>query len=198
MISSSLAVWLETISTGGQVQRLNAGQYLFSQGDPALSVFAVKTGRVCLLRHLQSGMAVPVHTALPGETLAEPALFSQTYHCDAVASEASEVIAYSKNALLDAIQPMPGLSFALIECFARQIHGLRGRIELRNIRSARERVLRFLELSAKDGTVVFERALKDIALELGLTHEAFYRTLSALAREGVITRLHERAVRLED
>ncbi len=55
---------------------------------------------------------------------------------------------------------------------------LRTRIEQRNIRSARERVRHFLILNAKANGRVFELrgTLKDLAAELGLTHEALYRT----------------------
>ena len=64
------------------------------------------------------------------------------------------------------------------------------RIELRSIRSARERVWQMLLLAAaRDGpTVSFDRPLKDIAAQIGLTHEAFYRALAALQRTGRIRR----------
>jgi CRP-like cAMP-binding protein len=73
---------------------------------------------------------------------------------------------------------------------ARQVMGLRTRIEQRNIRSARERVRHYLVLNAgNDGrTVELGGTLKDIAGELGLTHEALYRTLAALERSGEIRR----------
>ena len=67
---------------------------------------------------------------------------------------------------------------------------LRTRIEQRNIRSARERVRHYLALNAgADGrTVALAGTLKDLAAELGLTHEALYRTLAALERSGAIKR----------
>ena len=67
---------------------------------------------------------------------------------------------------------------------------LRTRIEQRNIRSARERVRHFLALNAgADGrTVALPGTLKELAAELGLTHEALYRTLAALERAGEIKR----------
>ena len=68
---------------------------------------------------------------------------------------------------------------------------LRTRLEQRNIRSARERVRHFLALNAgEDGRTVdlSGATLKEVAAELGLSHEALYRTLSALERAGEITR----------
>ena len=83
---------------------------------------------------------------------------------------------------------------ALVEAFmarlARQLQELRARMELRNIRSARDRVLQYLRLRA--GTharsIVIEGDLQDIAAEIGMTREALYRTLAALEAEGHLAR----------
>ena len=76
---------------------------------------------------------------------------------------------------------------------------LRTRVEQRNIRSARERVRHFLMLNVgPDGrTVKLRGTLKDLAAEIGLTHEALYRTLASLERYGEITRKGERIVLLK-
>ncbi len=73
---------------------------------------------------------------------------------------------------------------------AHQIHTLRGRLEERGIRSARKRVMHHLILAAgPDGrTVPLDGTLLDLAAEIGLTHEALYRTLAALEKEGAIRR----------
>jgi DNA-binding phage protein len=63
-------------------------------------------------------------------------------------------------------------------------------MELRNIRSARDRVLQYLRLRADlhGRTVAIEGQLQDIAAETGMTREALYRTLAALEAEGHLTR----------
>jgi CRP-like cAMP-binding protein len=73
---------------------------------------------------------------------------------------------------------------------ARQVMNLRTRIEQRNIRSASERIRHFLALNAgADGrTIKLRGTLKELAAELGLTHEALYRTLAALEHSGEIKR----------
>ena len=68
---------------------------------------------------------------------------------------------------------------------------LRTRLEQRNIRSARERVRHFLALNVGDDGRTVDLSgvtLKEVAAELGLSHEALYRTLSALERAGEIRR----------
>ncbi|HLY90778.1 MAG TPA: helix-turn-helix domain-containing protein, partial [Acetobacteraceae bacterium] len=66
----------------------------------------------------------------------------------------------------------------------------RGRMELRNIGSARERVLQYLRLraGALSRSVALEGQLQDIAAEIGVTRETLYRTLAALEDEGQLAR----------
>jgi len=59
-----------------------------------------------------------------------------------------------------------------------------------SIHSARDRVRHFLAINADHGgrTVSLSGTLKDIAAELGLTHEALYRTLADMSADGEIER----------
>ena len=97
---------------------------------------------------------------------------------------------YPKTAVLDAFAKDPKAAQAFTATLARQLMGLRTRLEQRNIRSARERLRHFLALNTgADGrTVDLRGTVKDLAAELGLTHEALYRTLAALERAGEIKR----------
>lgn len=53
----------------------------------------------------------------------------------------------------------------------------------------RARVFAYLKLLADDdGTIDVDRPLKEMASEIGLTHEAFYLALAALANTGDIAR----------
>jgi CRP-like cAMP-binding protein len=72
---------------------------------------------------------------------------------------------------------------------AAQLHRARARVEFRNIRSATERVLLFLENRAdRAGNVEIAGELQDIAHEVGLTREAFYRAIATLTKSGRIAR----------
>lgn len=77
----------------------------------------------------------------------------------------------------------------LVATLARQLQEARTRLELRNVRSARERVLLWLDLrTGPSRMVAVEGELQGISAELGLTREAFYRTLTSLERDGLISR----------
>ena len=90
----------------------------------------------------------------------------------------------------------PKLAERFMATFAREIQTLRSRLEQRNIRSVRDRVLHHLALAAapEDQTVRLSGTLMDLASEIGLTHETLYRTLAALEKEGAIVRSAEAVV----
>jgi CRP-like cAMP-binding protein len=77
---------------------------------------------------------------------------------------------------------------------AHQVMELRQRLELMKVRSAKERVMLYLDLNAESDrrTVNLRSPLQDIAGELGLTREALYRTLASLERASVIERTGDR------
>jgi len=183
--------WLPAIARASAVDRkLEAGEMLFRLGDKAAALYEIVAGRVRLSRVDRAGNEIILYVAGAGETIAEASLFSATYHCDAVASSDSLVRGYSKSAVLAAFEKDPKAAQAFGAMLARQVMSLRTRLEQRNIRSARERIRHYLAVNVgADGrTVAPAGTLKDVAAELGLTHEALYRTLAALERAGEIKR----------
>jgi CRP-like cAMP-binding protein len=183
--------WLPAAARTAAVDRkLKSGEVLFRLGDRTAGLCEVVAGRVRLARVDRAGHEIVLHVAGPGETIAEASLFSPQYHCDAIASSDAAVRIYPKPAVLAAFAQEPKAAQAFAAMLARQVMTLRTRIEQRNIRSARERLRHFLALNAgADGrTIALSGTLKDLAAELGLTHEALYRTLAALERAGEIKR----------
>ena len=172
------------------VRKLAPGQMLFRQGDKASAIFEVERGRVRLIRHTVDDHAVIMHTALPSQLFAEAALFAGAYQCDAIAPVAALVRAYPKRELLAALRADPATAERFMAALAHQVHGLRARLEERNIRSARKRVLHHLSLRAGDDgrTMRLDGTLVELAAEIGLTHEALYRTLAALEKAGIVRR----------
>ena len=180
--------WLPAAARAAAIdRRLKAGAPLFRLGD---GMFEVISGSVRMTRVDRSGRETVLYVAGPGETVAEASLFSPVYHCDAIASTEAVVRVYPKAAVLAAFDKDPKAVQAFTATLARQVMGLRTRLAQRDIRSARERLCHFLALNAgADGrTVKLRGTVKDLAAELGLTHEALYRTLAALERAGEIRR----------
>lgn len=175
---------------------LAAGAALFRQGDAPFGLFRLVTGRISLVRMTPGGAEVPMHTVRAGELFAEASLFSARYHCDAIAMQRSEVLVYPKAALIRAFQQDGDALWTFTSELAQRVQGLRTRIEVSRIRAAPERVLQALRLRCDvSGTWTPDGTLKRFAEEIGLTHEALYRALATLERDGRIIR-EDGAIRL--
>lgn len=185
-------------ATSEGTRTLASGDVLFRQGDAVAKLYMLQSGAVRLVRHTVDGTLVVIHTARPGETIAEASLFSTHYHCDAVAAARSTVAVYDKARFLAAARTDPAVFEDVARTLVRQVQALRTRLELRNVRAARERVLQLLRLRAgPDGrTVAVDGPWQELAFELGLTREALYRALAGLERDGVIAREADQVVLL--
>ncbi|MCF8178330.1 MAG: Crp/Fnr family transcriptional regulator [Sulfuritalea sp.] len=172
-----------------QWRRLPAGSTLFRQGDRTIGIFVLRSGTLRLQRVTPDGTAVTLHQVRPGEMFAEASLFATHYHCDAIADGDSVAGLYPKALLAAQLRGDSEALWRFSAELARRLQGLRQRYELKQIRSAPQRVLQFLRLRCDaEGRYFTQGALKDIAAELGLTHEALYRALAALEQQGVIAR----------
>jgi CRP-like cAMP-binding protein len=183
--------WLDLPGVDTSTERaLDTGEVVFRQGAEASSLYRVRTGRIRLIRHLQDGSSVALHVARADSTFAEAALFSDTYHCDAVAEMPSVVAVIPKADLLAGLCTTPSGCLDLARALAGQVRELRAHLEMRNIRSAPERLLAWFRLKAKGNPPVVEidRPWIEVAAEIGLTHETIYRSLAELERAGKLSR----------
>ena len=173
----------------GRERKLVAGEHLFKMGNTPVGIYEVVSGRVRLSRTGTAGEDITLYVAGPGDILAEASLFSKLYHCDAVALSDATVRLYPKAKLIDEFRANPDAAAAFMAVLAHEVMRLRTCLERRNIRSARERIRHYLETGAgADRRVILSGTLKEIATELGLTHETFYRTLREMADAGEIVR----------
>jgi len=187
----AVSEWLPAaVRAVGVGRKLKAGQTLFRLGNRTAGLYEIVHGKVRLARVDARGRETILHVAAPGDTIAEASLFSPTYHCDAIAMGEALVRLYPKAALLAEFARDPKAAQAFMAMLALQVMGLRTRLEQRNIHSARDRIRHYLAINVgADGkTIELPGTIKDLAGELGLSHEAMYRTLSVMAAEGEIKR----------
>ena len=169
---------------------IRAGATLFHRGGSASGIFVLAEGAMRLVRVTPDGTAVTLHMVRPGEMFAEASLFTKHYHCDAIADADSVVGLYPQAKLTALLRRDPDALWDFARELAHRLQRLRQRYELKQIRSASERVLQFMRLRCDDdGHFRAAGRLKDVATELGLTHEALYRTLATLERRKLISRL---------
>jgi len=169
---------------------LARNEVLFRQGDKVKAIYFIESGDLRIERRTFDGRTLILGTTPANNFFVEAALFADIFHCDAVATEASRVRIYPKTAVLDALRSDPASGMTFLALMARQVIDLRQQMELMKVRSAKERVKLYLDFNTgPDGcTVTLPGQLQDVAGELGLTREAFYRTLASLERAGAIER----------
>ena len=168
-------------------KKLSAGEYLFRQNDAARGLYLVKQGRLKLLRDTVDGNQVIMHIATANETIAEASIFSKRYHCHAKADQKSSVALYDKQKILTLLAADSDSALKFIQALTQQVQRLRLLMELRGVRSPRERLLQYCQIQMnKDGVVSINSTIKDLAVTLGMTHETLYRVLGQLQTEGLI------------
>jgi CRP-like cAMP-binding protein len=191
--------WLSPTIRAAAIERtFKAGQTLFRAGARTAGLYEIVKGKVRLARVDRTGREAVLQVAVLGDTFAEASLFSTTYHCDAIATTDAAVRLYPKAVLIDELERNPKVAQGFAAMLARQVMTLRTRLEQRNIVSARDRIRHYLAVNAdpKGQAVVVSGTLKEVAAEIGLTHEVFYRTLAQMAADGEIER-HKGMIRLK-
>ena len=155
---------------------------IFHQRDPASAIYFLKTGAIELQRHSETGDRITIHRARPGETFAEASLFSDGYHCDARVTKDSLVVRIERRILLDRFRTDAVFALAIASRFAHQVQTARRLTEILTVRGAEKRVMD----AVRDG--LLDTDIKTFAATIGLTHEATYRALSKLSREGSLVK----------
>lgn len=178
----------------GRRLSLQKGETVFATDDPTRGLFLVETGQVRLVRHAIDGGLVTLHVASPGDMFAEASLFVECYHCDAIADQPTVLLAFDKARVLGALKSDRIHALRWIEHLSKQVQGLRAQATRLSLKTAEDRLLSYLRTRCADRSILtINRPWKVIASELGLSHEALYRTLARLERRGAITRDRERS-----
>lgn len=124
------------------------------------------------------------------ESLAETALFSDTYRCTAIAEQPTQILSIPKQHFLNVLHQSPHFCEQYLAHLTDRFAGVKQLLELRSIRSARDRLLHYLTLQQQPGqsTILLNQSLKALALELGLSPEVLSRTFAQLEADRVLQR----------
>ena len=163
--------------------QLDAGQRLFCIGTRPRRMFFVLSGELHLVRASAAGGETVLQRVRQG-FVAEASLEASRYHCDAVAAATSELLSLPLAEFRQALEGVPAFGRAWASHLAREVRRLRSQCERLSLKGAAARILHYLETEGRDGCVTLTQSRKAWAAELGLSHEALYRTLAQLERDG--------------
>lgn len=173
--------------------QVQEGEFLCVAGQPARSVFAVRSGMLKSIALTPDGEEHVVGLHLPGDVLALDAVHSGHYRYDIVALEPSYVCATPLEHSLTQMQKTPRLSNSVLRLLSRALSEQSQRLRLAR-GSARQRVLGLVcDLASRlDSRGMNGRqwrlsaSRRDIASLLDTRIETVSRMLKRLQAEGII------------
>lgn len=153
------------------------GETVFRRNQPVVSLYLVLNGSVSLIRQREDGVELVLQKAGVGKVLAEASLFSDRYHCDAIAGEAVTLLQVTRSRLIDLLQCDPTLAMFWIEGLSRSLQQARTRAEILSLRTVRERLDAWLLMNGE--SLPEKGQWRRVAAELAVSPEALYRELAA-------------------
>ncbi|MGQ0686676.1 Crp/Fnr family transcriptional regulator [Bradyrhizobium sp.] len=152
------------------------GQSLFHRGDTVKEVHFVLAGSVHLVRHQDDGSTLVLQRAGPRSILAEASLYSETYHCDAVASAPAQTRTYAKQAFKKLLANSSGLSDVWATYLAQELQSARLRSEILSLKTVAGRLDAWIAWNP--GASPGKGEWKLVADEIAVSPEALYRELA--------------------
>lgn len=162
-------------------------EHLFLTGTRPAWMFYVLTGEVTLERTGLQGEPVVLQRTRQG-FVSEASLNSSRYHCDALAVVDTVVVKLPISDLSTHLDSDPAFASRWIGMLNGEVRRLRLHCERLSMKSVKDRVLHLINSEGQNGSYTAATGLKSLAGELGVTHEALYRTLAALEKAKIIRR----------
>jgi len=178
----------ETLRLAASRVDINKGQRIFHFGDEVDAVYRVLEGEVCLTRFSPEGTEIVLHRAREGDFFAEASLFGTQYHCDAICTRSGCCLRLPAEALRHCLANDPGFAMEWVATLSRNLRRQRAAQERLGLKSLRMRVIHYMVDRGKEGRVELDQPIIRWATELGASHEALYRTLAEMEREGILQR----------
>jgi CRP-like cAMP-binding protein len=155
---------------------IDAGAFLFLQGDPVHVLHIVRTGTVHLVRHQPDGATAVLQRATAAKILAEASVYSDTYHCDGLVVSPATILlvpVVDVKRLLEADGCFANLWSAYL---ARELQATRKRAEIMSLKTVKAKLDAWLAWN--DGGLPAKGVWKQLADDIGVSPEALYREIA--------------------
>lgn len=167
--------------------RFAKSERIFLTGARPEWMFYVVSGEITLERTGLQGEPVVLQRTRHG-LVSEASLKSGKYHCDAVAIVDTTVVKIPIRELSAALGCDPTFASRWIDMLNGEVRRLRLHCERLSMKSVKDRVLHLINTEGQNGSYAVATGIKSLAGELGVTHEALYRTLATMEKAKIIRR----------
>ncbi|KOF17280.1 cAMP-binding protein [Ensifer adhaerens] len=155
-------------------------EHLFHGGDPVRVLFLVANGCVHLVRYQADGNPAILQRATSETILAEASLFSERYHCDAVATTTTEALLVPIGDVRSLLEHDAAFAAEWMAHLSRELQSARKRAEIATLKTVGARLSAWLAWN--DGELPPKGQWRGVADEIGVSAEALYREISRLRR----------------
>lgn len=182
---------LDAVARIAKLQTYTKGDPIFFEGDRCPGFFVVKSGRVKVYKTSPDGKEQILHWFAAGDRFAEvPAFDGGCYPASAAALEATELLLFPNEALLELLQAQPTLAFNLLAALARHLRRFAQLIDTLSLKEVPSRLAGYLlRLSDRnDGADLVELDLSkgQLAAFLGTIPETLSRTFAKLSQRQIL------------
>jgi CRP/FNR family transcriptional regulator, dissimilatory nitrate respiration regulator len=160
------------------------GDYLFHQGEKPEYMFFIVSGEAVLTRTSSHGEPTTLQRC-KGGFLSEASLLTDAYHCDAIVTNSGQAITLPIKSLRDALTDSK-FSMKWVQLLSKEIMRLRTQSERLGLKDIRSKLIHLIETEGKQGVLTLQSDFKSMASEIGVTHEALYRAIASLEKEGLL------------
>ncbi|RPJ86900.1 MAG: Crp/Fnr family transcriptional regulator [Acidobacteria bacterium] len=196
---------LKSLAERAEIRKLEAGEFLFSAGEPCRGLFVVVEGWTRAFRHGADGREQVIHEDGPGSTFPEVAVFDDgPYPSTVVASHNTTLLFLRKDEVKRFCLANPEAALTALRILSRRLRRATGMVERFALLEVSQRVAGYLIQQipagrARGTCAEFElrHTNQDIADRVGTVREVVSRAFASFQRRGWLEK-ENRIVRIRD
>ena len=183
------AAELDRLAARARVKTYGKGETIYSEGDPADSVWVLSKGRIQIFKYTTQGRPLAIESIAPGElfgTLCRLGGDGRQYPCTAIASIDSEIVQISDQEFLASYNRFPALVLGVCSLCSQRLQAVQG-LSCSNQEPVEKRLaMLLLKLQGKHG-MILPFTKRELAEQVGTTVETTIRVMSRFQKKGWIT-----------
>ena len=195
LLSSLSPAELQTLAARTVRKLFNAGEVLFSEGEPCNGLHIIARGKVRIFKTSVNGREQVLAVNVPGETVAElPVFDGGPFPASGSAVEETEIAFISRHDFQAYCMEHPEVSLKVLKVVGARLRRLVGIIEELSFTTIRQRLIAALVKLAQTEGRKTERGVEfqlptthqELANQLGTVRELISRNLMRLQAEGLL------------
>lgn len=181
---------LDALTAIAAFKKINKGEIIFFEGDPAIGFFVLLRGQVRVYKASPDGREYTLHRIGPGQMFAEAAIFrGKTFPANAAAVEPSAAAFFPRQSFIDLITASPQISLKMLSALSAFIRDFNRQVEDLSLKDVSARLASYLldkVAGRPDNTVRLEVSKSELARSLGTVSATLSRNLKKMRELGAI------------